>query len=157
MTTLDETLLQNLANRRPHNQRRTLEFTHPESGWGVSLTADTIDEIGVRLWEFTLTPSQPQGADTSLVERAGLLARRVTGLLEPLRVIEVDRVAQLRSDVPTRRGEDRFFYEVLQHEDGSTGVRRYRTSAASPRREQVAFTLTHESLAKLVLDLTSRL
>jgi hypothetical protein len=156
MTTLAETLLQKLAKWRPHSQREVLEFTHPESGWTLSLSADTVDEIGVRLWELNLLPTSPQAGDKPLSERAGLLAQRATGLLEPLRVIEVDQAAQLRSSVPTSRGSDRFYYEVMLQNAGGSSLCRYRTSTGNPR-EQVTFTLTHEALAKIVQDLTSRL
>jgi len=157
MTTLDETLLQKLAKWRPDSQRQSLAFTQQESGWTGLLTADAVDEIGVRLWELTLTRTSPAAGDKSLVERAGLLASRVTGLLEPLRLIEVDDAAQLRSTSPTRRGEERFFYELVLQKDGSTCLRRYRTTPASPRRDQVSFTLTHDGLGKLVQDLTASL
>jgi len=156
MTTLDETLLQKLAKWRPHSQRQTLEFSQPEGGWAGRLTADTVDEIGVRLWELSLSRTSPQVSDKTLAQRANLLAGRANGLLEPLRVIEVDTVAQLRSTAPTTRGAERFYYEIVLQEDGGTTVRRFQ-AGPSPRREQVTFTLTHEALAKLVRDLTASL
>jgi hypothetical protein len=65
-------------------------------------------------------------------------------------------VALLRSEHPGQLGEDRFYYEALLHSDGSSEIRRYRTPQADqPRRQQVAFTLTHEALAKLVRDMTA--
>ena len=79
--------------------------------------------------------------------------------METLRLVEVDapaNAALLRSEQPGQLGEDRFYYEVLVHGDGGSVVRRYRTpQAGQPRRQQVAFTLTHETLAKLVRDLTA--
>jgi hypothetical protein len=93
-----------------------------------------------------------------LKDRAQQVAGRVTGLLEPLCVVEVDTeqgLAQLRSDRPGHWGDGQYYYEVLVRTDGSTQVHRYQApDRDQPRRQQVAFTLTHEALAKLVTDLT---
>jgi hypothetical protein len=81
----------------------------------------------------------------------------VTGLLEPLRLIESDAesdTALLRSAAPQRRGDDLFYYEV-ELKSASAGVRRYQSSATGAARQQVAFPLTHEALAKLTGDLTA--
>ena len=77
--------------------------------------------------------------------------------LEAQEVHEVDverNEALLRSDTPTQRGDALFYYEVLLHNRG-TGVRRYQASATGGARQQVAFPLTHEALAKLAADLTT--
>jgi len=156
MTTLEETLLQKLAKWRTHSQQapeQTLDLTHTEGDWSLSLKADCVDVVGVRLEELTLTPSAPRTGAAPLTERARNLAAQVTGLLEPLCLVEVDGVAQLRSSTPACKGDERAYYEVLLHKEGNTSVRRYKASRASSRREQVAFTLTHEALAKLVTDL----
>ena len=66
------------------------------------------------MWELTLT--RPEGAlSTDLKTRAERTAARVTGLLEPLRLIEVDAgrdAALLRSTAPQKRGDDLYYYEV---------------------------------------------
>ena len=78
--------------------------------------------------------------------------------MEPLKVYEVDEArneAMLRSDEPTAQGEALAYYEVRLH--GLTAP----SSAASPRRkakpgrEQVAFAITHETLAKLAGDIAA--
>ena len=62
--------------------------------------------------------------------------------------------AILRSDDPTVKGDDRLYYEVHLRGLSHATVRRFKGSrAASTRREQVAFALTHEVLAKLVEDI----
>jgi hypothetical protein len=155
--TLAETLLQKLAKWRPDSDRQTLDVTHPESGWAASLQAGPIEALGCRLWELTVKPSQP-ATHVDLTARAEQVAGRVTGLLEPLRVVEVDAnqgLAQLRSDQPGHWENGQFYYEILLHTDGTSQVRRYQAPEKDqPRRQQVAFTLTHEALAKLVTDLT---
>jgi hypothetical protein len=155
--TLAEKLLQRLAKWRLDNGRQTLEVPHPESGWTVRLEAGHVEALGCRLWEVTLQPTQPfSGPDLQV--RAEKFAGRITGLLEPLRLVEVDAVqgvAQLRSDQPGHWGDGQFYYEVLLQADGGSCVRRYQAPAKDQsRRQQVPFTLTHEALAKLVTDLT---
>jgi hypothetical protein len=156
--TLDELLLEKLAKWRPDSARETLDVRHADGGWEVAVTADHVDVVGCRLWEVALR----RPGDTSAVDlaaRAGHVADRVTGLLEPLRLLEVDagkNEALLRSEAPARRGEDRFYYEVVLQGDGAVTVRRYQAPPqGEPRRRQVAFSLTHEALAKLVHDLTA--
>ena len=104
---------------------------------------------------LTRLEAAPTAAD--LKTRAERLAGRATGLMEPLRLIEVDagrNVALLRSAAPQQRGDDLFYYEVLLQEGGA-GVRRYQASTQGGARQQVAFPLTHEALAKLAADLTA--
>lgn len=153
---LNEILLEKLAKWRPDNDRQTLDLADAAGGWSAAVTADCVDEIGCRLWELALRRSTPapQGNLKAYAER---IVQRVTGLLEPLCVLEVDEgrnVALLRSQQPGQRGDERFYYEVLLEGEGSAVLRRYQAPrAAEPRRQQVAFTLTHETIAKLVGDL----
>jgi hypothetical protein len=154
---LAETLLAKLAKWRPDSGRHTLDVAHPESGWAVAVDAGQVEHLGSRLWEVALRPLQPAPV-ADLRGRAEQVADRVTGLLEPLRLVEVDTgrgEAQLRSDRPGSWGDGQFYYEVLLRADGGTSVRRYQAPGTDqPRRQQVPFTLTHEALAKLVTDLT---
>lgn len=153
---LDALLLERLANWRPDNERATLDLADTASGWSAAVTAECVDVVGCRLWELALR--RPAGAPAvELRSRAEEVCRRTTGLLEPLALVEVDsvrQVAQLRSEQPGQQGDDRFYYEVLLEGEGGCVVRRFQApQATEPRRRQVAFTLTHEVLAKLVRDL----
>ncbi len=159
--TLDETLLARLAKWRPGAGRQTLHVPDEGAGWAVSLTADRADELGCLVWELALRRSPPRsGGDAAALRAwADRAAARARGLLEMLKVIEVDAErdeAVLRSDSPAAKGEDRFYYEVHLKGPGVADVRRYRGSlAATGKREQVAFALTHEALARLAADLTA--
>jgi hypothetical protein len=151
--TLENLLLQNLDKWRPQG-RSTLSFDHPESGWRVTLDAGCVDTIGVQLHTLWLGRLQPMPPGPSLREQAEAIARNVTGLLEPLRLVEVDEthgVAQLRSDAPAVRGEAKRYYELLRHGSGTTTLSRY--EAGPGPRQPVGFTLTHEAMSKLVRDL----
>jgi len=125
-------------------------------GWNAAVTAEHVDVVGCRLWELTLRRNT-EAPTVELAARARHVCERVTGLLEPLCLVEVDaprQIALLRSEQPGQRGEERFYYEVLLEGNGGAALRRYQTPhAGKPRRQQVSFTLTHEALAKLVRDL----
>src|SRR4051794_1882041 len=132
--TLAEALLQKLARWRPDNGRQTLEVTSPEAGWVVALTAGQVEVLGCRLWDITLK-RQGELPPLDLDTRAREVASRVTGLLEPLRLLEVDQArgeALLRSDSPGRWGEGLFYYEVLLRADGVITLRRYQ----APSKEE---------------------
>ena len=150
--TLENLLLERLAEWRPAG-RATTALDDAGSGWRAVLDAEAVDGIGCRLWGLRLERLQPLPAAVPLREQAEGLARRVTGLLEPLRVVEIDQdrgVAQLRSDAPALKGGGRHYYEVERRECGTTEVQRYQ-GGSGPRRA-VPFDLTHEAAGKLVRD-----
>jgi hypothetical protein len=159
--TLDVTLLERLAKWRPGAGRQTLNVPDAGAGWAVSLTADRADELGCLVWEMTLRRSAPlPGGDAAALRAWGdRVAGRARGLLEMLKVVEVDAErdeAILRSDAPAARGEDRFYYELHLKGTGVADVRRYRGSlSGTGKREQVSFALTHEAIARLAADLSA--
>lgn len=158
---LSETLQRRLSEQPPGAGRQVLTATDEAAGWTVELTADRTDQVGCLAWELRARrAAAPAALDAEGVRAwADRVARRATGLLEQLRVIEVDaprRVAMLRSHEPAARGDDLHYYEVLLTGAGDAGVRRYHASRqGSERREQVPFALTHEALGKLADDLTA--
>jgi hypothetical protein len=156
--TIGETLLQKLANWRPNSASDRLNLLHEASGWSVTLVAEQVETMGCRLHEITLARQTSPATLPTLEEQARHISSRVTGLLEPLRLVEIDSphgVALLRSHAPAVRGETRSYYEVLRHNDGTTRVNRYDSMPAGGKRQVVPFTLTNEALAKLVTDLAT--
>jgi hypothetical protein len=155
---LDEILVGKLADWRPAG-RQTLHVAPEGAGWALTVSADRSDELGCLLWELTLRRTTPAAGDQTVKTWADRAAQRVTGLLEPLKVVEVDDLrneALLRSREAARRGDDLFYYELLLKGTSEALLRRYRAAALpNSRREQVAFPLTHEAVAKLVGDLTA--
>lgn len=157
--TLAETLRQKLAEWQPGDGRHELSVSDPGTGWNASLTSDHADALGCLVWEMTLRRTGEAGpADPAALRAwADRVACRATGLLETLKVIEVDapqQIAMLRSQEPARREDDLFYYEVLLKGTGEANVRRYHASrSAASRREQTAYALTHEAIAKLAADL----
>jgi hypothetical protein len=157
--TLNETVLQKLADwSGPRDGRQILAVADEGSGWAVNLTADRHDDLSCALWEMSLQRTRLPAAGDSLSAWAGRVAERVSGLLEALSVLEVDTQrdeALLRSSPPSQRGNELYYYEVRLRGLTQAMVRRYHASHNKGRREQVAFALTHEALAKFATDLAA--
>jgi hypothetical protein len=154
----NETLLQKLADWRPAGPgRQTFAFADTASGCTVTLEAERNDELGCLLWELTLR--RTAAATDSLQAWAGRIAARVTSLLEPLKVIEVDvarNEALLRSAEPARRGAALLYFEVLLKGTSEARLCRYQSSHADFKpRTQTNAPLTHEALVKFITDATA--
>lgn len=155
--TLTESLLPKLSDWKPATAgRHVLNVTTPEAGWSAHVTADKTDTLSCLVWELTLarTGAAPEG--TTLKGWAEGVAKRATGLLEPLRLLEVDDVrseALLRSDAPTKKGASVAYYEVMLSGTDRAVVRRFTADRTQSGREQIAFALTHEVLAKFAGDI----
>jgi hypothetical protein len=158
--TLAETLQAKLANWHPAGDgRHSWAESFPDAGWAVQLAADRTDTLGCLVWELSLVRTADAPAGLTLSAWAARVADRVSGLMEDLRVVEVDETrgeAILRSDEPSTRGDELHYYEVRLSGCTHAVVRRFHANrAAGTRREQVAFALTHEVLAKLAGDIAS--
>jgi hypothetical protein len=157
--TLAETLLQKLADWRPAGEgRHAVGLSLPDHGWTVRVMVDRVDTLGCLLTQVEAERSAPLADDDQLLEaHARRAASRVTGLLEPLRLIEVDRVrhvALLRSDAPPQKDNSVLYYEITFRGRNRVSVERFKAAKQSPsKRDAVPFVLTHEVLAKLVDDL----
>src|SRR5262245_42393566 len=116
--TLENTVLEKLAEWHPPAGRHTLTVPDKGSGWSVAVTADRSDVLGCLRGELAGRRTAGAPAGESLRGWAERVAARVIGLLEPLKVHEIDaerNEALLRSATPLQRGEGLFYYEVLLH------------------------------------------
>lgn len=158
--TLNETLLQKLSEWHPTGPgRHVLAALAPEAGWTATIAADRTDATGCMIWEVALSRTGAVPANLTLRSWAELAAKRTTGLLESLAVYEIDDgrgEAILRSQTPTQRAGQVGFYEVVLRGTASATLCRY-TASHQPgsHRQQVAFALTHEAMAKVAEDLTA--
>ena len=157
--TLNETLLRKLSEWRPAGSgRHILATTHEASGWNASVSSERCDSMGCLVWEFAVNRKSAATGSTlsGWAERA---AQRVTSLADPLKVVEIDEgrgEAILRSEQPSQRGDRVLYYELHLRGTTSATVHRYQAKhAPGTHREQIAFALTHEALAKLAGDLTA--
>jgi hypothetical protein len=155
--TLAESLLPRLSEWRPAGAgRHSWAAAFPDAGWSVCLAADKADTLSCLAWELSLTRTAEPPAGLTLAAWATGIAGRTTGLLEPLAVHEVDEhagEALLRSATPAKKGEWVSYYEVRLGGLTTAVVRRYTATRAEPGRDQVAFAITHEALAKLAGDI----
>lgn len=158
---LAETVLQKLANWRPSGDKRhALLIPDGGSGWAVEVQADRCDDLGCRVWEITLRRNRKVEVEAAALQAwADRSTNQVTSLLEGLRVVEVDphrNEALLRSEKPTSRGLQVSYFEIFLRGTKSATLRRFRAyQEPGHRREQIAFPITHEALAKVVTDLTT--
>ncbi len=156
--TIAETLLPKLSEREAHGGERQ-SWTQAVAGtdWALTLTTDRVDTLGCLLWEAELTRLQAAPISIAdLKQHASVVADRVRGLMETLRLIEVDETrneALLRSDGPTKRTGSLAYYEILMTAGRRVLVRRFQRSSEKGQREQIAFAITHETVAQLADDL----
>lgn len=107
--------------------------------------------------EFATTDRAEWSLD-ALKSWAARLAARVTYLLEPLDVHEVDAAGRdvlLRSKAPSRRDGSRTYYELRLDARGALQLARFRYDEASRRRHPVPCQLTIETLERLADDLVA--
>src|SRR5436190_1856392 len=141
----NETLLQKLADWRPEGPgRHALACTDDGSGWTLTVEADRNDELGCLLWEAAVRRAAP--APGTLQAWAERVAARVTSLIEPLKVVEVDssrNEALLRSEQPTRRGQALLYFEVRLKGTSEARLCRYQSTHAEFKpRTQITAPLT---------------
>jgi hypothetical protein len=156
---ISELLLPKLSEWQPTGTGRH-SWSHylPDQGWNVFLTADRVDSLGSLVWELSaarlsLLETKPE----ELKAWADRVAKKATGLMEPLRVIEIDSTRQealLRSESPASRADRVFYYEVKLFGKNRAELRRFEAKpGVTGRRDQVPFALTNEAIAKLLSDL----
>ena len=123
------------------------------NGATVTVDAERSDSIANVYRSVTVAGAKPE----SVGAWADGVAGRVRGLLEGLKVIEVDSTrdaAVLRSAPPAASGGVRKYYEVQLDGTGTATVRRYQADRdAGTPRESVGFALTHEVAGRLVEDI----
>ncbi len=129
-------------------------------GWTLNLENVQADSLSCRAQSLTLRSNRYEDnlSNAQVKVWANSIAQKVTGLLEPLRVLEVDETvatALLRSDKPSAKSDEVMYYEVILKAERTATLQRYRgyTQATKPR-VQIPFTVTHEVLAKFVEDVT---
>lgn len=115
--------------------------------------------VEVEALEFSIATPEPADRSTeSLRAWADRVANRVTYLMEPLVLLELDDeggVAELRSQTPTARDGRRAFYEVRLNRQGTLRLRRLAFDEEDRRRQETPFQLSREVLERLADDLVA--
>lgn len=151
--TLDDTLRTSLAELPDEPTAFSLEL----GVWTVRLTVERHDVLGCLLGDVRLRRATPVNGDAK--QWAARLAQRVTGLLEPLKLHEIEtsrNLTVLRSQAPTSRGDALQYFELELQGLTELSLRRYQGFIEpGKKREPIAFALTYEGLAKLLADLST--
>lgn len=123
----------------------------------LNLTA--VDTVGVAFesLEFSTT-ARPEWDSDALRSWADRLAARVTYLMEPLKVLEVDAgggEVHIRSQSPTSREDQKSYYEVRLYRRGALSLERRSFDETTRRRASVPCRLTREVLERLGDDIVA--
>lgn len=123
--------------------------------WQATAAAPHRDKVGAEITEITVERAAP--GPGSVKSWADSFAGSNTGLLEPLKVQEVDAgrdQAIIRSSPPAKQdGGAVDYYEVKMHGTQKASVKRYRGGEGTAR-QSIPFALTHDSIGKVVEGLT---
>lgn len=144
--TLENTLRQQLNSSEPGGFHVSL------GDWSVTVAVEKKDSMSCLLTELTVSKNSQATVDVrAWGER---IANRATGLLEPLRLLEVDarlNQALVRSAVPKQHDGQSLYYELALTRDSAT-LRRY-AGQIGAHRNAIPFALTHDAIVKLVADI----
>lgn len=156
--TLSEPVLRRAAEWKPAGDPpQTLLVADEASGWALALAALKNDAVACVAWEVALRRAGGVPA-RELRGRAATVAGRLTLLLEPIVVVEVDASkdeALLRSREARRSDQALIYFEARVRGSSEVVLARYRGFPGGKPREQIGFPLTHEALARLAEELTA--
>ncbi len=85
--TLAKTVRRKLSEAPPADDRHDFAVADEASGWGLYLTAERRDAWSTVVWEMSVRRAPVQGDVAAWAQH---IAESTTGLLESLRVVEVD-------------------------------------------------------------------
>jgi hypothetical protein len=144
-------------NTKVHDPPCTVTVEQGRHRLTVHLSA--LDSVGLAFsaLEFA-TASRPEWTSEALQQWGQRLAGRVTYLMEPLKVVEIDAdggEVQIRSQTPTTRAERRGYYEVCLFKQGTLRMERYAFEETTRQRRSTTCQLTREVLERLADDLVA--
>lgn len=121
----------------------------------VTLELAAFAPFGVVFNELKFDTSQVPSS-RKLGDLADQLTRRITYLMEPLRVLEVDEDAgelEIRSSPPSQREQVRYYYELRLSCTGSLSLQRIAFDEIARLKKSVPCQLTREALERLIDDI----
>jgi hypothetical protein len=125
----------------------------------LTLHLTALDTVGVAFTalEFAAT-NRTSWTSEALKSWGDRLSARVTYLMEPLKVLEIDAgggEVQIRSQNPTPRAEQRGYYEMRLFRNGSLRMERFVFDETTRQRRQTPCQLTLEVLERLADDIAA--
>jgi hypothetical protein len=125
----------------------------------VTLHLTALDTVGLAFssLEFA-TSSRTEWTSEALNEWGTRLSGRITYLMEPLKVLEIDAgggEVQLRSQSPTARDAERGYYEMRLFRQGMLRMQRFTYDGATRQRRESPCQLTREVLERLADDIAA--
>lgn len=130
-----------------------------DGGHRLSLQLTAAGPVGLAFDHLNYaTADRSDRPATALRTWADRLAAKLTYLMEPLVVLEIDPIAgaaELRSQSPTERGELRSYYEVRMNRSGELRLSRVAFDAVTRHRRPVPCQMTVEVLERLADDLVT--
>ncbi len=132
-----------------------------EGAHRLTLHITAIDTVGLAFdsLEFVATDRTDWTPD-SLRSWGDRLAARVTYLMEPFKILEVDAEGGevcLRSQSPTARNQKRSYYEIRLGKSGTLRMERRTFDEAARVRDRSTCQLTREVLERLADDIVASL
>lgn len=125
----------------------------------IALNVEQSGTVGVSLVQLEFASQDHTDWTSDALKAWGdRIAARVTYLMEPLVVIEVDPVGgevDLRSQSPTSRDGRRTYYEVRMNRQGALRLGRVAFDEQTRRRSTVPCQLTREVIERLADDLVA--
>ncbi|MFO0891574.1 MAG: hypothetical protein U0790_20825 [Isosphaeraceae bacterium] len=125
----------------------------------LTLDLTALDSVGVAFDALEFASNDRTDWPSEALNAWGRkLADRVTYLLEPLKVLEVDAgggEVQIRSGAPSPRADQRGFYEVRLRKSGVLRMERFVFDDATRQRRRTPCQLTREVLERLADDIVA--
>jgi len=125
----------------------------------LTLNLTALDTVGLAFstMEFADT-SRTEWSPEALKDWGDRLSKRVTYLMEPLKVLEVNAQGgevQMRSQSPTPGEDKRAYYEMRLFGQGNLRMERFVFDEMTRQRRQVPCQLTRETLERLADDIAA--
>jgi hypothetical protein len=135
------------------------DVTVTEGPYRLSLRLTAVGPVGLAFdtLDFAVT-DHPVWTTEALRTWGDRLAARLTYLMEPLVVLEVDALGgevELKSQAPTVRGGHRAYYEVRLSQQGTLRLGRIAYDEAERKRRPTPCQMTREMIERLADDLVA--
>ena len=143
--TLEKLLRRKLSEAPAANERHDFMVTDETSGWSLHLTADRRDAWSTVAWELNLRRPPAQGDVAAWAQN---VVAQTGGLLEALRVVEVDklhdRACSCEPATPSEQDDKLAYYELILQGTQSVAMCRFQGRNASGKARADPVSRAHQ-------------